>query len=66
MERKKAEPDTFMKECVGRFDNDLEFLIYFGVAKKSVGHPAKPNICKDIVLSIIIQYIYSILCWGVF
>ena len=58
-EEKQDEPDTFMKECVERFDNEFEFLIYFGVTKNFVGHPAKPNISKNIRYGITyILYIY--------
>lgn len=39
--------NDFTRECVERLDSELEYIIYFGVAKQSVGHPCKPNTSKS-------------------
>ena len=39
-------PEDFVRECLGHLNDEIEYIIYFGVAKKNIAHPCKPNPSK--------------------
>lgn len=48
-----GDPESFMRDCVEKFEDEYENMLYFGVAKQRIDHPPKPNKGKNKLLHFI-------------
>ena len=51
----EGEPQDFLKNCVARLTEEIEFLVYYGINSKGMNPPRSPHLSKCLSYSTILD-----------